>query len=81
MPLPIYRQTDEMELGFSQHSLVVARSSESQIRYTQRQINSNLALDRQRLQDYRASGSANQHLGTKAHAKSNIAAGADVTPS
>lgn len=62
-------------------SLNVAQSSESQLRYTQRQINSNLARDRQRLQDYGASGSANQHLGTQAQAKSNIAAGADVTPS
>lgn len=57
------------------------RSSESQIRYTQRQINSNLALDRERLQHYGASGSANQHLGTQAQTKSNVAAGTDVTSS
>jgi hypothetical protein len=59
----------------------VARSTESQIRYTQRQIKSDLALDRQRLQDYGASGPTNQCLGTQAQANGNIAAGADVTPS
>ena len=38
-------------------------SSESEIRYTQRQIKSDLAFDRQRLQRYRAAGPADQHLG------------------
>ena len=75
----VIRRTEKQ--GCSQHSLVVGRSSESEIRYAQREIDSNLALDRQRLQNYGASGPANQHLGTQAQAKSNIAAGADVTPS
>lgn len=66
--------------GCGPHRLAVARSAESQIRYTQRQIKSDLALDRQGLQDYGASGPTNQHLGTQAQANGNIAGGADVTP-
>jgi hypothetical protein len=43
-------------------------SSKSEIRYAQRQINSDLAFDRQRLQRYRAAGSADQHLGAQTQA-------------
>ena len=48
----------------------VARHSSSQceIRYAYRQIKSDLAFDRQRLQRYRAAGSADQHLGAHAQA-------------
>jgi hypothetical protein len=37
--------------------------SERESRHAQRQINSDLAFDRQRLQGYGATGSADQHLG------------------
>jgi len=37
--------------------------SEHESRHAQRQINSDLAFDRQRLQGYGATGSADQHLG------------------
>ena len=56
-------------------------SSEGEIRDAQRQIYSDLAFDRQRLQRYGAAGSADQHLGAQTQTYGNVAAGADVTSS
>ena len=58
-----------------------SRSSQNQIGHTQRQIDSDQAFDRQRLQDYGSSGATDQQLGAQTESESNVAAGANVAAS